>query len=117
MRLSGYEVLDDPNKAKTERLIQTFKELKVEEEVAAIEKYPQFCFECHCGDRRRWLLQASNEEEFKEWVETFRMICRRAPGITNEDPVARAAFHSAIRETRWYVLAPCFSCSHMQQRS
>jgi len=44
---------------------------------------------------------AKNEEQFKEWVDVFRNVCRNAYGLKNKEWVHQKAFHEAVRRTRW----------------
>jgi len=102
MNLAGYRVIEDVN----DGLIKRAKELaeKMGMDVSELPKpkeYPKHTFEIHHYRRRSYYLQASNEEEYKQWVEQFKTVCWRAYGLNNREWVAERAFRDAVRKTRW----------------
>ncbi|XP_068689831.1 PH domain-containing protein DDB_G0267786-like, partial [Montipora foliosa] len=72
-----------------------------EEEVSSPEKLPEHTFEVGHSRRRSYLITAESEEDKADWVETFKVCCRKADGLRSEDPVGRAAFKTAIWKTYW----------------
>jgi len=65
------------------------------------KEYPKLTFEVHHHRRRCYFIQCENEDQFKEWSDTFKRVCRNAYGFRNRDPVHVKAFHEAVRRTRW----------------
>lgn len=51
-----------------------------EKEAGSPEKLPEHTFEVGHSRRRSYLITAENEESKKEWVETFKVCCRKADG-------------------------------------
>jgi len=51
-----------------------------EKEVGAPEKLPEHTFEVGHSRRRSYLITAESEEDKKDWVETFKVCCRKADG-------------------------------------
>jgi len=65
------------------------------------KEYPPFTLELHHSRRRCYFIQCANEEEFKQWAEQFKVCCRRAYGLKNQEFVHQKAFDEAVRTTRW----------------
>lgn len=99
--LSGFRVETDPNGFAKQDLEAVFKSLQIEEPVPDKTDFKPMTIELYHPSRRCWFIQCESEEEFSSWTETFKTVCWRAPGLANDDPVARHAFHHSIRETRW----------------
>ena len=53
-----------------------------EKEVGTPDKLPEHTFEVSHSRRRSYLITAENEEDKKAWVETFKVCCRKAQGMT-----------------------------------
>ena len=101
IRLSGYRVEKNPNEFAKQNLQKLFQELKIDEAVPDKNDFKPYTIELYHPSRRCWFVVCENEDEFNSWCETFKTVCWRAPGMSNDDPVAQHAFHHAIRETRW----------------
>lgn len=98
----GYEVNANIDETMAEKLKNVAKAMGVDEkEAGSPEKLPEHTFEVGHSRRRSYLITAENEESKKEWVETFKVSCRKADGLKSEDPVGRAAFKTAIWKTYW----------------
>ncbi|XP_074614947.1 PH domain-containing protein DDB_G0267786-like isoform X2 [Acropora palmata] len=98
----GYEVFANMDETMMERIKNLAKLLGVDEnEIGGMEKLPEHTFEVGHSRRRSYLITAETEEEKVDWVETFKVCCRKADGLKSEDPVGRAAFKTAIWKTYW----------------
>ena len=51
-----------------------------ENEIGGIEKLPEHTFEVGHPRRRSYLITAETEDEKVDWVETFKVCCRKANG-------------------------------------
>jgi len=102
MSLCGYYVVEDPNDGVIKRLKNLAEKMGMDiSDLPKPKEYPKFTFEVHHHRRRCYYIQCENEEQFKEWVEAFKTICRHAYGLKNKDKVHEAAFHEAVRRSRW----------------
>jgi len=102
MSLCGYHVIEDPNDGIIKRLKTLAEKMGVNlDDIPKPKEYPKLTFEVHHHRRRCYFIQCENEEQFKEWVDLFKKVCRNAYGFRNKDPVHQAAFGEAIRRTRW----------------
>jgi len=102
MSLCGYHVVEDPNDGVIKRLRTLAEKMGVNiDDIPKPKEYPKLTFEVHHHRRRCYFIQCENEEQFKEWVDCFKKVCRNAYGFKNKDPVHQNAFREAIRRTRW----------------
>ncbi|EGC30802.1 hypothetical protein DICPUDRAFT_40919 [Dictyostelium purpureum] len=102
INLCGYRVEDDPNQSAITRIFNLAEKLGVDtSSIPKPKELPPFTIELYHYSRRCYYIQCANEDEFKEWVEMFRICCRRAYGLKNRDPCHQGAFHVAVRNTRW----------------
>ncbi|XP_015774464.1 PREDICTED: PH domain-containing protein DDB_G0267786-like isoform X2 [Acropora digitifera] len=98
----GYEVFANMDETMMERIKNLAKLLGVDEnEIGGMEKLPEHTFEVGHSRRRSYLITAETEDEKVDWVETFKVCCRKADGLKSDDPVGRAAFKTAIWKTYW----------------
>lgn len=51
-----------------------------ENEIGGMEKLPEHTFEVGHSRRRSYLITAETEDEKVDWVETFKVCCRKADG-------------------------------------
>jgi len=102
MSLCGYHVVEDPNDGIIKRLTTLSEKMGVNmDEIPKPKEYPKLCFEVHHYRRRCYFIKTETEEEFKDWVDTFKTVCRNAYGFRNKEWVHQHAFQEAIRRTRW----------------
>jgi len=102
MSLCGYHVVEDPNDGIIKRLTTLSEKMGVNmDEIPKPKEYPKLTFEVHHYRRRCYFIKTETEEEFKDWVDTFKTVCRNAYGFRNKEWVHEHAFQEAIRRTRW----------------
>jgi len=102
MALCGYHVIEDPNDGIIKRLKTLAEKMGMNlDDIPKPKEYPKLTFEVHHYRRRCYFIKTENEEQFKEWVETFRTVCRSAYGFRNKEWVHEHAFREAVRRTRW----------------
>lgn len=102
MSLCGYHVVEDPNDGIIKRLKNLAEKMGVNlDDIPKPKEYPKLTFEVNHHRRRCYFIQCENENQFKEWVETFKTVCRNAYGFRNKEVVHQAAFQEAVRRTRW----------------
>jgi hypothetical protein len=100
--LCGYSVIEDVNDGVLKRLKNLAEKMGMNlDDLPKPKEYPPFTLELHHHRRRSYFIQASNEEEFKQWSEQFKTCCRRAYGLKNQEFCHKKAFNEAIRKTRW----------------
>jgi hypothetical protein len=104
MSLCGYNVVEDPNDGIIKRLKTLAEKMGMNlDDIPKPKEYPKLTFEVHHYRRRCYFIKCENEEQFKEWVETFRTVCRYAYGLRNKEWVHKHAFNEAVRRTRWVL--------------
>jgi len=102
MSLCGYHVVEDPNDGIIKRLTTLSEKMGVNmDEIPKPKEYPKLTFEVHHYRRRCYFIKTETEEEFKEWVDVFKTVCRYAYGFRNKEWVHEHAFKEAVRRTRW----------------
>lgn len=102
MSLCGYHVVEDPNDGIIKRLTTLSEKMGVNmDEIPKPKEYPKLTFEVHHYRRRCYFIKTETEEEFKEWVDVFKTVCRYAYGFRNKEWVHEMAFKEAVRRTRW----------------
>lgn len=102
MSLSGYTVVEDPNQGILVRLKRLAEKMGVDfSNLPKPKEYAPLVFEVYHPRRRCYYIQASNKEEFDEWVAEFKKVCWRARGWTIDEECHQYAFQVAVRKTRW----------------
>jgi len=102
MGLCGYHVIDDPNDGILKRLKTLAEKMGVDlSDIPKPKEYPKLTFEVHHHRRRCYFIQCENDDQFKEWSDVFKRVCRSAYGFRNREIVHVKAFHEAVRRTRW----------------
>lgn len=102
MSLAGYWVNTDVNGGLLNRAKKMAEKMGVDfSELPKPKEYPPHTMEIYHWRRRSYYVQCENEEDFKQWTNTFQNCCRWAYGYNNKDPVHKQAFEEAIRRTRW----------------
>jgi len=102
MSLCGYHVVEDPNDGVIKRLKNLAEKMGINvDDIPKPKEYPKLTFEVHHHRRRCYFIQAENEDQFKEWVDVFKTVCRNSYGLKNKDWVHQHAFREAVRRTRW----------------
>jgi len=100
--VAGYRVIEDVNDGILKRLHNMAEKMGMSvSDLPKGKEYPKYTFELHHSRRRCYFIKTETEEEFKEWVETFKTVCRNAYGFRNKEWVHERAFQEAVRRTRW----------------
>jgi hypothetical protein len=99
---AGYYVVTNLKTKLGERLKEISERFKIDLSMLPKPKeYPEHTIELHHWRRRSWYIQCASKEEFDDWAQTFRNCCWHAWGLEDNEQVAAAAFHRAVRKTRW----------------
>jgi len=100
--LCGYSVNDDANNTLINRLKKLAEKMGMNfDDLPKPKEYPKGTIEIHHSRRQSYYLNFDNEDERKQWLETFKDACRWAYGYKNKDEVHVAAFEEAVRRTRY----------------
>lgn len=98
---SGYKVVTDLGSEMMEKAKSVAEALKIDiSELPKPKQYPEFTFGVMHDRRRNYFITAENEESFQSWVDMFKLCCRRAEGLINQEEVAKSAYESAFEQTR-----------------
>lgn len=104
MNLCGYTVVEDPNQGILVRLKRLAERMGVDfSNLPKPKEYPPLVFELNHYRRRPYYIQASNKQEFDDWVAEFRKVCWYSYGLTSDEWVHQQAFPVAVRKTRWEI--------------
>ncbi|KAA0168560.1 hypothetical protein FNF31_00440 [Cafeteria roenbergensis] len=76
--------------------VKVFESLKRPKESHILRIAPYWKWD----QRRTWFIELENEEQLSSWEDALRFAAWRARAPLNPDPVKRAAFESAYRQTR-----------------
>jgi len=100
--LCGYSVNDDANNTLINRLKKLAEKMGMNfDDLPKPKEYPKGTIEIHHTRRQTYYINFENDEDRKQWLESFKDACRWAYGYKNKDPVHVAAFEEAVRRTRW----------------